>query len=49
MEGDDEQLELWSQVVTGMELEADGAVRVLEGTTWHEWCLKLKDLGFRRP
>ena len=49
VEGDAEQLELWSQVVTGMELEANGAIRVLEGTTWQERRLKLKDSGFRLP
>jgi WD40 repeat protein/tRNA A-37 threonylcarbamoyl transferase component Bud32 len=47
--GDAEQLELWCQVVTGMELEANGAVRVLESTTWQERRLKLKDSGFRLP
>ena len=49
VEGDAEQLELWSQVVTGMELEVNGAVRVLESTTWQQRRLKLKDLGFRLP
>ena len=49
VEGDAEQLELWSQVVTGMELEANGATRVLESTTWQERRLRLKDLGFRYP
>ena len=43
MAGDAEQLELWSQVVTGMELEANGGVRVLTAATWHERRSKLKD------
>ncbi len=34
--GSAKQLELWAQVVTGMELEADGGVRVLDATAWQE-------------
>jgi WD40 repeat protein/tRNA A-37 threonylcarbamoyl transferase component Bud32 len=49
VEGDAEQLELWCQVVTGMELEANGGVRVLDATTWLERRLKLKDSGFHNP
>ena len=41
--GDAEQLELWSQVVTGMELEANGGVPVLDAATWLERWLKLKE------
>jgi hypothetical protein len=44
--GDAEQLELWSQVVTGTELEASGGVRVLDATTWQKRRVKLTDSGF---
>jgi hypothetical protein len=47
--GDAEQLELWSQVVTGMELEANGGVRVLDAATWHERSSRLKASGFHSP
>jgi WD40 repeat protein/tRNA A-37 threonylcarbamoyl transferase component Bud32 len=49
VEGDAEQLELWSQVVTGMELEANSGVRVLDATTWLERRQKLMDSGFHSP
>jgi WD40 repeat protein len=34
MNGTAEHLELWTQVVTSMELEADGGVRILDGAEW---------------
>ncbi len=49
VEGDADQLELWSQVVTGMELEANGGMRVLDAATWQERHRKLKDSGFHGP
>jgi len=49
VDGDAEQLELWTQVVTGMELEANGGVRVLDATTWLERRQKLNDSGFHSP
>src|SRR5207302_2203295 len=49
MAGDAEQLELWSQVVTGMELEAHGGVRVLDAATWQERRSGLKESGFHSP
>jgi WD40 repeat protein len=47
--GDAEQLELWIQVVTGMELEANGGVRALDAVTWLERRQKLKTSGFEVP
>ena len=44
--GDPVQVELWSQVVTRMELEANGGVRVLDAATWQERHAKLKDAAF---
>jgi hypothetical protein len=49
MVGDAEQLELWSQVVTGMELEAYGGVRVLDAAAWEQRRSRLKDSGFYSP
>jgi eukaryotic-like serine/threonine-protein kinase len=49
VEGDAAQLELWTQVVTGMELEANGGVRVLDAVSWLERRQKLKDSGFHSP
>ena len=46
VDGDTEQIELWSQVLTGMELEADGGGRVLDVTTWQQRRAKLEDSGF---
>ncbi len=34
--GDPERLRLWAQVVTGMELDDSGGVRVLNVKTWQE-------------
>ena len=34
MDGSTEHLERWAQVVTGMELAADGGIRVLDAATW---------------
>ena len=44
-----EQIELWIQVLTGMELEADGGVRVLDAATWQQRRLRLQDSGFQEP
>jgi WD40 repeat protein len=45
VEGDVERLELWVQAVTGLELEANGAVRVLDAVTWQECRQRLEELG----
>ena len=44
-----EQLELWTQVVAGMELEANGGRRALDATAWLERAQKLKTLSFEFP
>jgi eukaryotic-like serine/threonine-protein kinase len=36
MNGTPEQLELWAQVATGLELEADGGVRILDTEEWQK-------------
>jgi WD40 repeat protein/serine/threonine protein kinase len=47
--GDARQLELWVQVLTGMELEADGAARLLNASTWEQRRQQLQDSGFQGP
>jgi WD40 repeat protein/tRNA A-37 threonylcarbamoyl transferase component Bud32 len=47
--GDAEQLELWTQIVTGMELEANGGVRALDATAWLVRRQKLRASGFEGP
>jgi WD40 repeat protein len=52
MAGTAEQLELWAQVVTGMELQADGGVRVLDAAAWQDRRQRLAGsglLGTRDP
>jgi WD40 repeat protein len=44
MTGTAEQIELWAQVATGMELEADGSVRVLDAAGWQSRRRELKGL-----
>jgi WD40 repeat protein len=43
--GDVERIVLWTQVLTGLELDADGVARVLDAATWHERRLRLNALG----
>jgi WD40 repeat protein len=45
VEGDVERLVLWTQVLTGMELDADGVARVLAAATWQERRRRLDELG----
>jgi WD40 repeat protein len=46
IEGPTERIVLWTQLITGMELEAGGAVRVLEVDVWRErWQRLQKDGG----
>jgi WD40 repeat protein len=49
VEGDVAELELWAQVVTETELEANGGMRVLDATTWLERRHKLRDSSFHSP
>jgi WD40 repeat protein len=43
--GDPEQVLLWTQVITGLELDAAGNARVLDAATWHERRQRLQKLG----
>ena len=36
---------LWAQVLTGMELDADGEVRTLDGREWQQRRKALEELG----
>jgi hypothetical protein len=45
LEGGVEHVVLWTQVLTGMELNDHGAVRVLDAETWHERRQRLRGLG----
>jgi WD40 repeat protein/predicted Ser/Thr protein kinase len=40
-----ERLQLWTQVITGMELDADGLVQVLGAATWQQRRQRLDELG----
>jgi WD40 repeat protein/tRNA A-37 threonylcarbamoyl transferase component Bud32 len=43
--GGAERIQLWAQVLTGMELDTHGAVSVLDGPTWQERRRRLEQLG----
>jgi hypothetical protein len=43
--GEVERITLWTQVLTGMELDDHGAVQVLDGPTWQERRRRLEQLG----
>ena len=45
VQGDAERLILWSQVLTGTELDANQVIQVLDATTWQERRQRLKELG----
>ena len=45
MEGSVEQIKLWIQATTGMELDPRGAVRELDAATWHARRQRLQALG----
>jgi WD40 repeat protein len=45
--GDVERITLWVQVVTGMELDSDGVVQVLDGASWQHRRQRLDELGGR--
>jgi WD40 repeat protein/serine/threonine protein kinase len=47
--GDADQVALWIQVLTGMELEANGAVRLLDAATWQQRRQQLQDAGLQGP
>jgi WD40 repeat protein len=43
--GDAERITLWTQVLTGMELDADGSIRELDAATWQQRRQRLHELG----
>jgi WD40 repeat protein len=43
--GDPERIKLWAQVLTGMELDADGATHVLDDAAWRQRKQRLQELG----
>ena len=43
--GDVERIELWAQLVTGMKLDADGVIQVLDSDTWHRLRQRLDELA----
>jgi hypothetical protein len=45
MEGEVDRIVLWTQVITGLELDADGLVRVLDTRTWQQRRQRLEELG----
>jgi WD40 repeat protein len=45
VEGEVERMALWTQVMTGLELDADGVARVLDAPTWQRRRQRLQELG----
>lgn len=45
MRGDPERILLWTQVITGLEVDALTAVRVLDAATWQQRRQRLQELG----
>jgi hypothetical protein len=43
--GDPETLRIWAEVLSGLELESDGQVRVLDPAAWNERRLELESTG----
>jgi WD40 repeat protein len=43
--GDPEQVLLWTQVITNLELDEHGLVRALDATTWQKRRQRLQELG----
>jgi hypothetical protein len=43
--GEAERLVLWTQVITGMEVEPSGPVRLLDAATWQQRRQRLQELG----
>ena len=44
-DGSPEQIRVWLNVQTGLELDEGGAIRVLDAETWHECHRQLDKLG----
>jgi hypothetical protein len=47
LEGDARRLTLWAQVLTGMELDGQGGLRLLDGATWRDRSRRLRELPER--
>jgi WD40 repeat protein len=45
IEGDVDRITLWTQVITGMELDEWGTIRFLDGQRWREYRERLQGLG----
>jgi len=45
IQGDPERILLWTQVITGSELDEYGQVRWLDANTWQQRRLQLEKLG----
>jgi WD40 repeat protein/serine/threonine protein kinase len=45
MEGTAQRIVLWTQAITGMELESGGAANVMDSERWHQRCQLLEELG----
>ena len=44
-QGDPERILLWTQVITGAELDEYGQVRILDANTWQQRRRRLQELG----
>jgi WD40 repeat protein len=49
VEGDVDRVGLWVRVLTGLELDENGAVRVLDGPTWWRLRRRLQEQGGPAP
>jgi WD40 repeat protein len=45
LEGEAERIAVWVRVLTGMELDDNDAVRVLDAAAWRRWRQRLEQLG----
>ena len=43
--GEPERIRLWIEVITGMELDEEGVIHVLDAATWSQRCLRLNESG----
>jgi WD40 repeat protein len=49
MKGDVSRIALWCEVMTGMELDGNDSIRVLDSTTWNDRRRALEQLGGGHP
>jgi hypothetical protein len=45
LEGEAERIAVWVRVLTGMDLDENDAVRVLDAAAWRKWRERLEQLG----